>query len=73
MPLLAFVSLSLLPSRLVAQPPGESAGALQSGTWLIMFPGVSDTTVFRFELQFQGDSVIGQNSNGLPIKRHLAR
>jgi amidase len=60
--------LFLAPLPLFAQQPRSSNATLPSGTWFIAQPVGADTSVFRFTLRFDRDSVIGANTDGLPIR-----
>src|SRR3954465_9406489 len=60
--------LCLAPLSLCAQQPRSGYAMLPSGTWLIAFPVGADTSVYRFTLRFVRDSVIGANTDGLPIR-----
>src|SRR4051812_5903489 len=60
--------LCLAPLSLFAQQSRSGNAMLPSGTWFIAQPVGADTSVFRFTLRFVRDSVIGANTDGLPIR-----
>ena len=65
--------LSLAPLPLFAQQPRSSSPTLPSGTWFIAQPVGADTSVFRFTLRFDRDSVIGANTDGVLRRLHERR
>lgn len=60
--------LCLTPLALRSQQPRSGNVVLPSGIWLVAQPVGADTSVFRFALRFERDSVTGANPDGLPIR-----
>ncbi|MDQ6886061.1 MAG: hypothetical protein M3068_02075 [Gemmatimonadota bacterium] len=53
---------------LLSQQPRSNHVVLPSGVWLIAHAVGADTSFFRFTLRFERASVIGANTDGLPIR-----